>query len=74
MAKKTKRDELGALHDVTWVGLNDWLRDAAEADCAALLAEERASHGRRFVLLRTHSRLNKVRAARERAELKEISK
>jgi len=53
----------------TWVALNDALRDANEATCQALLKAEKAGKKRQQFLKRIHSRLNKVRADRERAEL-----
>ncbi len=49
--------------------MNAALRDADEAVCHAMLAAEKAGKNRRSFLLRIHSRLNKVRADRERAEI-----
>lgn len=54
----------------TWVGLNNALRTADEALCHRLLKEERKGRARQQFLYRIHSRLNKVRADREREELK----
>lgn len=54
----------------TWIGLNDALRTADEDQCQKLLDEELAGRRRKQFLLRIHSRLNKVRADRERGELK----
>ncbi len=54
----------------TWNSLNDALRDADEKVCQAFLkAELSRREPRPKYLLRMHSRLNKVRADRERAEL-----
>lgn len=53
----------------SWVALNDAIREADEATCQKLLSEERAGRKRKQFIKRIHSRLNKVRADRERAEL-----
>lgn len=53
----------------TWIGLNDELRDADEARCQELLDEELTGRRRKQFIKRIHSRLNKVRADRERKEL-----
>ena len=53
----------------SWNALNDKLRTADEAICNALIAQEKASRNRRTFIKRIHSRLNKVRADRERQEL-----
>jgi len=58
----------------SWIGLNDFLPTADEAVCKQLLREEMKGRSRESFLNRIHSRLNKVRADRERAELKEKSK
>ncbi len=52
-----------------WRGLNDELRHANEEECIALLKFELATKRRRQFLRRIHSRLNKLRADRERGEL-----
>ena len=54
----------------TWKGLNVALLTMDEAGCRTLLKKELAGRNRRQVLKRIHSRLNKVRAHREREELK----
>lgn len=64
MKKPVKNENLQ-----TWVALNDALRDADEKLCIQLLKEEKAGRQRRQFLLRIHSRLNKVRADREREQL-----
>lgn len=64
MKKPVKNENLQ-----TWVALNDALRDADEKLCMQLLKEEKAGRQRRQFLLRIHSRLNKVRADREREQL-----
>jgi hypothetical protein len=53
----------------TWLGLNETLRAATEETCRALLQAEQEGPRRKQFLKRIHSRLNKVRADRERAEL-----
>lgn len=52
-----------------WKKLNDLLRDADEAVCKKMLADEQAGEKRPTYIKRIHSRLNKVRADRERKEL-----
>jgi hypothetical protein len=54
----------------TWVSLNVAMLDADEKYCKALLKEELAGRKRVRFILRIHSRLNKVRAKRERGELR----
>lgn len=54
---------------VTWLALNDSLRNADESACEVLLKEELKGRKRKQFLRRIHSRLNKARADRERAEL-----
>ena len=53
----------------TWIGLNEVLMTSNEADAQALLDAETGGKNRRMFLLRIHSRLNKLRAQRERKEL-----
>ena len=53
----------------TWIALNDELRDADENQCQQLLDEELIGRKRKQFIKRIHSRLNKVRADRERKEL-----
>jgi len=53
----------------SWMALNDAVREADEATCEALLKEELKGRKRKQFIKRIHSRLNKVRADRERAEL-----
>jgi hypothetical protein len=53
----------------TWIALNDKLRGADEDLCQQLLDEELAGRKRKQFIKRIHSRLNKVRADRERKEL-----
>lgn len=53
----------------SWQALNDFLRGADEAICELLLKEELKGRKRKQFIKRIHSRLNKVRADRERAEL-----
>lgn len=53
----------------SWNALNDAVRGADEATCEALLKEELKGKRRKQFIKRIHSRLNKARADRERAEL-----
>lgn len=53
----------------TWQSLNEFIVNADEETCQALLAIEKKGKKRKQFLLRVHSRLNKVRADRERKEL-----
>lgn len=53
----------------SWLALNDVIREADEAACEALLKEELKGRKRKQFIKRIHSRLNKVRADRERREL-----
>lgn len=54
----------------TWPNLNDAVRKADEATCELLLAAEKGGKARVQFMLRIHSRINKIRADRERTELK----
>lgn len=58
----------------TWNNLNDVCRNATEENCALLTAAEKAGKARTAFLLRIHSRVNKIRADRERDELKAVAK
>lgn len=53
-----------------WEILNDRLRSATEEEARSILQEELKGNRRMQFLMRIHSRLNKVRAIRERAELR----
>ena len=53
----------------TWDGLNAEIMRFGEADCVQLIDAEKVGRNRKSFILRLHSRLNKVRAARERVEL-----
>lgn len=52
-----------------WSTLNAYIADADEKACIKLLGEELNGQKRRMFVLRIHSRLNRVRADRERAAL-----
>jgi len=54
---------------MTWTSLNDFMWDANEAECQALLDIELKGRNRKKFVSRIHSRLNRVRAQRERKEL-----
>jgi hypothetical protein len=53
----------------TWVGLNAVATTLDEAAARTLLERELAGKCRKGFVFRLHSRINHVRAARERAEL-----
>ena len=54
----------------SWLELNEWLKQATEQQVAKALAEERKRKPIRAQFVkRIHSRLNKLRAERERKEL-----
>ena len=53
----------------TWAGLNRLVRVADEATCFELLKVELRGKRRKQFILRLHSRINKIRAHRERDEL-----
>jgi len=59
----------------TWKDLNDYLRTCDEAGAETLLAKEKARRPkpRKQFVMRIHSRINKLRADRERAELRRAS-
>lgn len=57
----------------SWINLNSALKGADEDYCNQLLSHERANKRRKQFMLRIHSRLNKVRADRERAELEAVA-
>lgn len=56
---------------ISWVTLNRFVKDATEEECEQLLEMELGGRARRLFVNRIHSRLNKVRAERERRELGE---
>ena len=53
----------------TWVALNATMRAADETLCARLLRLEQSGKRRKMFVLRIHSRLNRIRRARERMDL-----
>ena len=56
----------------TWMILNESLKNADEAKCRKLLADELAGRKRRQFIRRIHSRLNKARADKERQDLEAL--
>ena len=54
---------------MSWVSLNEELKEADLKRCMVLLSTEKKGRGRKQFMKRIHSRLNKVRAEQERAEL-----
>lgn len=65
----TKPDPLS-----TWIDLNNVAPALTEDECLALLEREKDGKRRLQFMLRLHSRLNKVRADRERFELKGLAR
>jgi hypothetical protein len=65
MLKQNTIDEALA----TWNGLNEVLKGCSEAACQQLMEAEKEGKNRPTFTRRIHSRLNKVRADRERKEL-----
>jgi hypothetical protein len=55
-----------------WEDLNTFLRSATEKQAIELLEAEKAGASRLTILLRIHSTVNKLRARREREEIKKI--
>jgi len=54
----------------TWAALNKSLLQMKEGVSMALLEEEKRGRARKGFLIRIHSRINRLRALRERNELK----
>lgn len=65
----TSQEKFQALHD--WYSLNDALRGCSETEANALLTAEASGKGRERFMKRIHSRLNRLRAARERAQIRD---
>jgi hypothetical protein len=59
--------------DLTWHALLKVAREATEGECSRMIEEELGGERRLRHLLRIHSRLNKLRADRERCELMRLS-
>ena len=55
---------------VTWLGLNAALTNANKQFCEEIMEVELNGRKRMQVVLRIHGRLNRVRAAMERVELR----
>jgi hypothetical protein len=55
----------------TWLTLNDFIVSATESECSKLLQFELNHQNRLRMVMRIHSRGNKVRAHRERQLYKE---
>ena len=53
----------------SWMLLNDEIKNMSEAEAFALIDRERETRLRPNVLLRLHGRGNKLRGAREKAEI-----
>jgi hypothetical protein len=62
-------DKMVELTLETWIGLNETLKTCDEEVAQQLLKAETSGKARRQFLLRIHSRLNKLRAQRERQEI-----
>lgn len=59
---------------LSWHSLQETIRSADEDQCQELLHEEILGRARLRHLLRIHSRLNKIRAERERIQLISVAK
>jgi hypothetical protein len=57
---------------MTWRELNTWLRTASAEDCKKAIDAEIRGECRLRILLRFHARMNRVRAADERARYVEL--
>lgn len=68
------KPELSHLELQSWEILNDFIVGASETECERLLEVEKKGRGRKNFLLRIHSRLNRMRYARERRELLQFVK
>lgn len=60
--------------EMTWHQLTRVVRVADEATCQELMHEELVGRARLRHLLRIHSRINKIRAERERIQLMSVAK
>ena len=58
----------------SWEGLNETIMKLGEPECHSLLNAERTGRRRVGFLLRIHSRINKLRADRERTELRRVAR
>lgn len=66
MAVKKKAIKDPAL--MSWVSLNEALKNADLKTCVVLFSTEKKGRARKQFIKRIHSRLNKVRADQERGE------
>lgn len=57
----------------TWVNLNSVIITMGEEECQSLFEEEKKGKHRKMFLLRIHSRMNKLRADRERQIIERIA-
>ena len=56
-----------------WMSLTTAVSDMGENECQVLLKREKAFKRRRMFMLRIHSRINKIRAERERTEIDRVA-
>lgn len=56
----------------SWNGLNEAIMEMDEKSCTSLLAEEKKGRARKQFLKRIHSRINLLRAQRERTEIEKL--
>lgn len=56
----------------TWIALNAFLRKASEAEVLEALETEKKGAKRPHIMIRVHATYNKLRARREREELRAI--
>lgn len=67
--RSTEARPLPNLDKTPWTALNDYLRDATEDECKALIDAERAGQARPLVLSRIACRYIKMHSQRLRQEL-----
>jgi hypothetical protein len=65
----SKNPKTKTLEKCSWETLNAILMASTEKECVDLLELEKTYSRRKMFLLRIHSRINALRAARERVEL-----
>jgi hypothetical protein len=68
-SKAPKPIQVPARGYFNWLELQEVVREMGEAQCHELLAIEQAGRARNKFILRIHSRINRLRAQRERQEL-----
>jgi hypothetical protein len=67
--KKIAKEKITNNHLLSWAMLNDYIMTCTEKQAVKLLQEEIEGRRRMAFIKRIHSRVNKLRADRERGEL-----